>query len=238
MSYQRVSKSKNKKFKQKSAVQTTVKKSPVSRWKQLRKTINTKKLDWWETMKSFWQSLTNNEKSQIMSSDDFASWDYLKYAKMDKPQACKSLLTKKDYDGFLTNKTGMSLYDDMFDPEQTRYYEVAKDIHYVLIEMTADEYLKEVYRMFLKFDGEKYTTWESATGTFPESVAKYSKMMKGGIKFNMPMIDWKRGGQEGRNRAVAFKKTFGEKAIMPVMILKKYSIEKREPIYAQKDDDE
>jgi hypothetical protein len=50
-----------------------------------------------------------------------------------------------------------------------------------------------------------------------DKVDKYAELMKQGVKFPTPYLNYTNAGQEGRHRASAFKQAFGDDAEMPVI---------------------
>lgn len=96
--------------------------------------------------------------------------------------------TKKDYEGFRLDKTCNSFGDE--------YLENGKG---TIVEMSPREYLERcAYEIFPE------GTMESTMGAVnEESAKKYAEQMKNGTKFDLPYLNYKDSGQEGRHRAVA-----------------------------------
>jgi hypothetical protein len=83
-----------------------------------------------------------------------------------------------------------------------------------IIYMTADEYIKrcsDVFGVSVK------DTINSARN--PKNIDIYAEKMLSGEKFPVCYIDYVYRQQEGRHRALAFKKAFGENAKMPVLVI-------------------
>lgn len=83
-----------------------------------------------------------------------------------------------------------------------------------IIYMTADEYIKrcsDVFGVSVK------DTINSARN--PKNIDLYAEKMLSGEKFPVCYIDYVYRQQEGRHRALAFKKAFGENAKMPVLVI-------------------
>jgi len=182
-----------------------------------------------KTMRVWWQNLSREEKESFLK--DKPAYMRLKYALFDKPKS-KWILSQAGIPGISISTTGLSAYDDML--KNPRYFEVEKDSYFTIDEITADEYMLMAYELFSKNDSR--ATWESATRTYPHLVEKYAKMMKEGVLFDMPLLDFKNNWQEGRHRVMAFEKAFGKGKRMPVMIVKPYDFEKEESLYAIGDD--
>jgi hypothetical protein len=94
--------------------------------------------------------------------------------------------TKTEYEGFKIDHTGTSHGDDLMEKGY-------------LAEMSPKEYLERC--AFEIFDNA--TIESTIRGTEADSVAKYTKMMQEGVKFDTPYLDYVSGEQEGRHRALA-----------------------------------
>lgn len=95
------------------------------------------------------------------------------------------------------------------------YYKFEKGKDAILSYMTGDEYIdKCIYNIF-KSNYDKTVT----NAVDWDKVDEYAELMKQGVKFPTPYLDYVNTGQEGRHRALAFKKAFGENAEMPVIEL-------------------
>ncbi len=95
---------------------------------------------------------------------------------------------KKDFEGFNIKTTGTSFGDE----------QLAKFPNNI-VSMTPKEYLeRSAYEIF-------NSTIEKATrGVVQDSsIGKYADMMKEGTKFDLPYLNYKDKGQEGRHRAIA-----------------------------------
>lgn len=93
----------------------------------------------------------------------------------------------KEYEGFTLEKTSNSFGDDYL-----------KNGEGVVVEMSPKEYFDRcAYEIFSG-------TMESALGAVDEkTVEKYAEQMRGGTKFDLPYLNYKDSGQEGRHRAMA-----------------------------------
>ena len=96
-----------------------------------------------------------------------------------------------DYIGFKTNDTGTSYYNDLIEKDKVN-----------IVEMTPEQYIKEcAYYVF-----ENSTLEKVLRGRIDgdiEDTEKYAKMMREGVKFDTPYLNYKDYAQEGLHRAVA-----------------------------------
>ena len=100
--------------------------------------------------------------------------------------------TKSDYEGFRTDTTGTSFYDDILEGRKPGYRSA-------LVEMSPREYLEKcAYEIF-----DNATIESTIRGVERKNVAKYTEMMKNGTKFDLPYLNFKNQQQEGRHRALA-----------------------------------
>ena len=110
--------------------------------------------------------------------------------------------SKTSYDGFKSH-TGIPYYDDIID----------KGLGFIA-EMSPLEYLRRcAYQIF-----QNGTIESTLSAIKDSSVSKYASKMKSGEKFDMPYLNFKKGEQEGRHRAVAAM-VAGIKVI-PVLIVR------------------
>lgn len=136
-----------------------------------------------------------NEIKTIAHNQQISEYTYTK----PKPA------TQKEYDGFKTDDTGTSYYNDILTGERrSKSY---------LAEMSPKEYIKRC-----AFDIFDNATIESTIhGTNSDNVAKYTKMMAEGTKFDLPYLNYQSQNQEGRHRALAAYNLGIEK--IPVLIV-------------------
>ena len=96
-----------------------------------------------------------------------------------------------EYIGFKTKDTGTSYYNDLIKEGKAK-----------IVEMTPEQYIKEcAYYVF-----EDSTLEKVLRGRIDgdiEDTEKYAKMMRDGVKFNTPYLNYQDYGQEGLHRAVA-----------------------------------
>lgn len=114
-----------------------------------------------------------------------------------------------------TNKTGMSYYDNFLNDKDHDYMKLTRGVQGRIVKMSPDEYISRIANDIFKVPVNTVVSQASE-----DSIDKYASMMKSGVKFNLPYINYADEGQEGRHRALAAKKV-GEKEI-PVLIVTKY----------------
>jgi hypothetical protein len=112
--------------------------------------------------------------------------------------------------GFSTT-TDIPMYESMV--KLPDYYAKEKGLIYHYETMSPDEYLDRSDKLL------GVTRVESSLLIGPGRVDRYAKMMKSGIEFDIPYLDYKHGDQEGRHRALAAKKAGYD--LIPVMIVNK-----------------
>ena len=110
--------------------------------------------------------------------------------------------TRTDYEGFRLDNTSNSFGND--------YLTNGKGY---IAEMTPQEYIERC--AFEIFDTG--TIESTINGTDPELVQKYADMMMDGTKVDLPYLNYKDGGQEGRHRALAAYQA--EIDTIPVLII-------------------
>lgn len=127
--------------------------------------------------------------------------------KRTRPRKAES----EEFEGFDTSSTGTPASDQKL--EDGRGY---------IASMPPEEYIKRcAYEIF-----DRATVESVIGGTSKETVGKYTDMMAAGAKFDMPYLDYSRGGQEGRHRALAAY-NLGIKEI-PVFVTGYYGSDGRE----------
>lgn len=120
--------------------------------------------------------------------------------------------TQKEFKGFSTTSTGMSYYNDFLTAEGAEYMLKAKGMKAYIAEMSPKEYMTRCAKQIFSSTIERQV---QALET--SNVAKYKVSMQGGVKFDMPVLDYARGTQEGRHRAYVANE-LGIKKI-PVLIV-------------------
>lgn len=108
--------------------------------------------------------------------------------------------------------------------ESTGYGDVDDSVTRI-VRMTPDEYLKGAFEATDGSIGGDFASWMRSNKVSPEKLEKYAEDMKTGDRFPMVYIDYKKGSQDGRNRAVAASKA-GAKDI-PVAITDKPTAKQR-----------
>lgn len=123
---------------------------------------------------------------------------------LQNPDNSLSSNVKDSYKGFKINES------------TTPYVDTAlKEGKAFVVEMSPKRYLQEIaYNIF-----DRATLESSLRGTSTASVQRYMNMMKKGVKFDTPYLNYKDQQQEGRHRAIAAY-LLGYKRI-PVIIMRK-----------------
>ena len=105
--------------------------------------------------------------------------------------------SKRDFKGFTTATTGTSFGDEFLDADTLSYLETRKGITAFITEMSPIEYLERCADLF------DSTVESMIFSTDNDLIYKYAEMMKSGVKFHMPWLNYVDAGQEGRHRAQA-----------------------------------
>lgn len=129
-------------------------------------------------------------------------------------------LNESFVDVFNQNKTGISFYDDVIDPKQKDYMKFEKGTVGRIEKMTAKQYFEVISKEVFGC-----TVSQARKGLSSSKIDKYSKMMKDGVKFNIPYINlhpYFGPSQEGRHRMAAMAKAFGEDAEGYVLVVEPY----------------
>lgn len=113
------------------------------------------------------------------------------------------------YDSLIGNEP----LDEFSDVTLKEYYKFEKDVEAYIIYMTPREYMMRC-ALLQHYDVEN----EYELCLVNSKVDRYSKLMKSGTKFPIPVIDYVDKTQEGRHRAVALEK-INENEKMPVVIV-------------------
>lgn len=123
--------------------------------------------------------------------------------------------TRAEYEGFRTDKTGTSYWDEFLTPEGLKYKEENKGLTGYVAEMSPSEYLDRIAKQVFKVPVEHATRT-----TDKEDIAKYAQLMKEGTKFDLPILHMEQGGetQEGRHRAMAAQQAGID--LIPVLVVK------------------
>lgn len=90
------------------------------------------------------------------------------------------------------------------------YYKFEKGVYSDIVYMTAKEYMDMVSKYV--FNGN-----DAYRAVDDKKVNTYAQKIKKGMKFPLPYIDFKMGGQEGRHRMLACAKVYGEDTRFPVL---------------------
>lgn len=118
------------------------------------------------------------------------------------------------------NNNSRETYGDLINPNSKvgnatthDYYKFEKGEDAILTYMTGDEYINKCIYDIFKSNYNKVVT----NSVDWNKVDKYAELMKQGVKFPTPYLNYTNAGQEGRHRALAFKQAFGDDAEMPVI---------------------
>lgn len=112
---------------------------------------------------------------------------------------------------FDTSTTGMNNYDDMIIRED--YYRIVKNLVFVIKWMKPSNYIRRCADDIFNVTYERLLDHRSDS-----KISKYSEMMKSGIKFDMPIINYSKHSQEGLHRAIAAM-SINEDELIPVMVI-------------------
>jgi hypothetical protein len=117
-------------------------------------------------------------------------------------------------EGFRSDKTGMPYYDQLL--KLPDYYRTNKGVTGRIVMMTPMDYMQRVANM------HRSTPEREEISLSQKHLAEYTKMIKEGTEFEMPVLDYaygSRGTQEGRHRAIAARDAGITK--IPVLIVEK-----------------
>ena len=96
---------------------------------------------------------------------------------------------------FKEKTTGMSYYDDILNNKN-------KDVEYKIVNMPIDDYFK----LIRDENGVSISKEEHLKFTQKDKISKIINQIENGVKFDMPMYDFRDGFQEGRHRLIALSK--------------------------------
>lgn len=131
---------------------------------------------------------------------------------------------------FDRTRTGMPYYDELL--AKPDYFEEAKGVIFLIVEMSPEEYIKRCEKGFA---GDPWHLKGSILDTRNEKLAKsYAQKMMAGEKFPMPFLSYRDLGfsQEGVHRAWAAKMAGYDK--IPVLVVDN-TAEKKKQLKAQKE---
>lgn len=121
------------------------------------------------------------------------------------------ILNEKNCKFFNINETGMSDYDDILNNPIDNSDN--KNLAFIIKWMRPSEYIyrcaKDIFRV-------NYNRLFNHRNDY--KIKKYSDMMKNGIKFDMPMLNYAMKSQEGLHRAIAAM-NINKDNLIPVMIV-------------------
>ena len=112
--------------------------------------------------------------------------------------------TRKSYQGFKLNESTVGKVDDALKTGNAQ-----------VMEMSPKEYIERAnWQIF-----HKYTTAQNVAGRSHKLVNEYAEMMRQGVKFDTPYLDYDEEGQEGIHRALAAIQNGYER--IPVIVVPK-----------------
>jgi hypothetical protein len=135
--------------------------------------------------------------------------------------------TKKEYEGFRLDSTGMSLYDNYLEDKGSQYMAKKYGTMAEIVEMPPVEYIvRTAKQVFTAKNGYgKGITFETQLEYLMDSdsewndIERYSKLMGNGTKFYLPIMNLSKNSQsqEGRHRAMAAY--LNNIDVMPVLLI-------------------
>ncbi|KKM73674.1 hypothetical protein LCGC14_1408060, partial [marine sediment metagenome] len=135
-----------------------------------------------------------------------------------KPPAVTPPVTPEVSKVFDITTTDMSGYDEFLTPDKMvgnrtlkQYLAEEKDIQGSIVWMTPDEYMAK------SVDIHDSTLERELRSVSPKVIDKFVEQMRAGEKFPLPVLDYKRSTQEGRQRVLAAKQ-IGETNV-PVLVV-------------------
>lgn len=128
------------------------------------------------------------------------------------------LIESNNDEVFNKKATGTSYYNNFLNNEDHNYMKLAKGVEGKIKYLTKDEYFDICSKVIFKVPIKK--VYEAVSETL---VIKYYNMMKKGIKFHLPYINYSNNSQEGRHRMIAANMLY-EKDKFPVLIVTDYDI--------------
>lgn len=123
----------------------------------------------------------------------------------------KSTTEQQRSDNFDLSKTGIDKYDDML--MRPRYNREVNNLTFKIEWMNPEEYIIRCAKLFnVSFE-------RLFNHRFDKKIKKYRKMMEDDdIKFDMPILNYSLGTQEGLHRAIA-SMLIDPNELIPVMII-------------------
>lgn len=121
------------------------------------------------------------------------------------------IINERNSSYFLTDTTGMDKYDNVL-----HNLEKSKDtlnFAYKIRWMHPSDYILRCARDIFKIDYQRLFDNRN-----DHKISKYAKMMKSGVQFDMPVINYAEKQQEGLHRAIAALRLSKEDYI-PVMVI-------------------
>ena len=121
------------------------------------------------------------------------------------------IINESNCNYFDTTTTGMDKYDDILNHPD--YYKLVKNITFKIRWMHPSEYISRCARDIFNVSYDRLFNNRN-----DYKIDKYSKEMKSGEKFDMPILNYSEHTQEGLHRAISAMRLNDEDYI-PVMVL-------------------
>lgn len=121
------------------------------------------------------------------------------------------ILNERNCNFFKLDTTGMDKYDDIMDNPEINIDK--RNLAYVIKWMRPSEYIYRCAKDIFKVDYHRLFDNRNDS-----KISKYSQMMKDGVKFDMPMLNYAMKSQEGLHRAIAAM-NINKDNLIPVMIV-------------------
>ena len=162
-----------------------------------------------DRLNELWKRYSEVEKNWSSASERVRQLD-------EEQSSIQKQLYLQNSDGSISSNVKDSYKGFKINESTTPYVDTAlKEGKAFVVEMSPMRYLQEIaYNIF-----DRATLESSLRGTSASSVQKYMNMMKKGVKFDTPYLNYRDQQQEGRHRAIAAY-LLGYKRI-PVIVMRK-----------------
>lgn len=192
---------------------------PKSEWDiedEIQAMVGNKPMNYTEKGKEIDDRITELYKREKEIEDNWTRASQ-KVRQMDEEQSTiQKELFRQNTDGSVSSNVKDSYKGFKVNESTTPYVDTAlKEGKAFVVEMSPKRYLQEIaYNIF-----DRATLESSLRGASASSVQKYMNMMKKGVKFDTPYLNYRDQQQEGRHRAIAAY-LLGYKRI-PVIVMRK-----------------
>ncbi|HPC09528.1 MAG TPA: hypothetical protein PLN85_00440 [archaeon] len=103
----------------------------------------------------------------------------------------------KQHDFFKKDITGMAFYDDIIHNRNNKF-----NLEYKIVNLLIDDYFKLIHDENGIFQSKEWHL-NNKNSMLNEKIFKIVENMKRGIKYDIPVYDFRDGFQEGRHRLIA-----------------------------------